>query len=433
MDTAVKNIGAKKVHMLTPLPVSPQADDVTDLKWPDDPAEIPDWIYTDQRIYELEQQKIFGGAAWSYIGLEVEVPNPGDYIRSYIGSVPVIVARDKEGEIHVFENRCAHRGAEFCKTYRGNTELFVCPYHQWSYALDGSLAAVPFRRGVQGKGGMPADFKMEDHHLRKLNVTVRGGAIFATFDDHAPPFAEYLGEEMLAQFDTIFSGKKLKLLGIHRNTLEGNWKLYQENLKDPYHATLLHTYLTTFGLFVAGNKTNIVVDPSGLHSALLNAKPKVAPEFDEHKVDIKSFRQGMKLADDRVLDYFPEFDSEWSSSAMTIWPNLILLRQMNILSLRQIVPTSPTEFMLVWTAFGYEDDTEEMTQHRLRQNNIFGPGGFLGIDDHEALKFVQDGLNRAVPRSGIAALGGEDDTPDTVITDRAIRLMYQHYRRVMGL
>ncbi|MDX3905742.1 MAG: Rieske 2Fe-2S domain-containing protein [Pigmentiphaga sp.] len=417
---------------LSPPPSRVAPEDLHDLRWPDDPSEIPDWIYTDRRVYELEQQRIFGGRAWNYVGIDAELPNPGDYIRSYVGAVPVVVARDKQGQVHVFENRCAHRGAEFCKTYRGNTRVFTCPYHQWSFRLDGSLAGVPFRGGVNGKGGMPEDFDQSRHGLRKLYVTCRNGAIFASFSADTPPLEEYLGVEMLAQFDTIFSGRKLKLLGVHRNTLEGNWKLYQENLKDPYHATLLHTYLTTFGLFVAGNRTGIVVDPTGVHSALLNARPKVAPTLDEHKVEIKSFKPGMKLADERVLDFFREFDSDWSSSAMTIWPNLILLRQMNILSARQIVPLGPAKFLLVWTAFGYEDDSDAMTQHRLRQNNIFGPGGFLGIDDHEALKFVQDGLNRSVPRHGVAALGNEHDTFDTVITDRAIRLMYRHYRHAMG-
>jgi anthranilate 1,2-dioxygenase large subunit len=89
--------------------------------------------------------------------------------------------------------------------------------------------------------------------------------------------------------------------------------------------------------------------------------------------------------------------------------------------------------MLVWTAFGYADDSDELVRHRLRQNNIFGPGGFLGIDDHEALKMVQDGLSRSVPRHGVASLGKDEEPMETVITDRAIRLMYRHYRELMGI
>src|ERR1700722_16895238 len=99
---------------------------VADLRWPDDPAEIPDWVYTDQRIFELEQERIFLGPTWNYIALEAELPRPGDSIRSYIGGIPIIVARDQAGAVHAFENRCAHRGVEFCKTYRGNNDQFVC-------------------------------------------------------------------------------------------------------------------------------------------------------------------------------------------------------------------------------------------------------------------------------------------------------------------
>lgn len=409
------------------------AADISDLQWPENPSEIPDWVYTDQRIYDLEQQRIFRGRTWNYVALEVELPKPGDYIRSYLGDTPIIVARDEAGEVHAFENRCAHRGAEFCKTYRGSAKQFVCPYHQWTYDLSGELVSVPFRRGVKGRGGMPADFKLGEHSLRKLSVTCRHGVVFASACEDMEPFEDYLGPDMLDQFDTVFDGRPLKLLGVHRNTMPGNWKLYQENLKDPYHATLLHTYLTTFGLFVAGNKTMIMTDPKGRHSTLCNARPQGRPENDQSKTEIRSFHAAMELADPRVIQLIPEKDSPWTSNAITLWPNLVLLRQTNILGARHIVPMGPNQFMLIWTTFGFADDDTDMEDHRLRQNNIFGPGGFIGIDDNEAIKFVQDGLLHSVPRHGVAPLGQDEEDSDVVITDRAIRSMYRHYREEMGL
>src|SRR5213593_590231 len=135
------------------------------LRWPDDDTQIPDWVYTDPRVYELEQERIFLGRHWNFVGLECEVPAPGSYIRSFVGPLPVVVTRDKTGALHVFENRCAHRGVEFCRTYRGTTDQFICPYHNWTYDLKGNLAAVPFRRGVKGKGGMPKGFDMSQHGL----------------------------------------------------------------------------------------------------------------------------------------------------------------------------------------------------------------------------------------------------------------------------
>lgn len=403
------------------------------LRWPADHANIPDWIYTDPRVYALELERIFLGRHWNFVGLDCEVPKPGDYIRSFVGPIPVVVARDKAGALHVFENRCAHRGVEFCRSHRGNADQFICPYHNWTYDLRGDLVAVPFRRGVKGKGGMPPSFDMEEHGLRRFNVTARHGAVFATACEDIESIEDYLGPEILASFDTIFDGGEMKLLGIHRNILPSNWKLYQENLKDPYHATLLHTYLTTFGLFVTSNESHILVDPLGRHGGLHSRRPQGRPEVsDEDQADMPAFRGNMKLNDPRVLEFVREFDSPWSGAALTIWPNLSALRQTNILNTRLIVPRGPNEMMMIWAVFGRASDDEAMTRHRLRQNNIFGPGGFLGIEDNEALKFLQDGLRRSVPRVGLTQLGDDAETTDTIITERAIRAMYRYYRQVMG-
>ena len=83
-------------------------------------------------------------------------------MRSYVGPYPVVVTRDMDGALHIFENRCAHRGVEFCREYRGKADSFICPYHNWTYDLKGDLTAIPFRRGVKGKGGAPKDFEIKE-------------------------------------------------------------------------------------------------------------------------------------------------------------------------------------------------------------------------------------------------------------------------------
>ena len=404
-----------------------------DRAWPDDATRIPDWIYTDQDVYEREIEKIFLGHHWNYVGLECEVPEPGSYMRSYVGPFPVVVTRDMDGALHVFENRCAHRGVEFCREYRGKADSFICPYHNWTYDLKGDLTAIPFRRGVKGKGGAPKDFEMSEYGLRRFRVSTRGGVIFATACEDLESIEDYLGPEICAEFDATFDGTEFTLLGVHRNILPSNWKLYQENLKDPYHATLLHTYLTTFGLFVSSNESNIPTDKYGRHGGLLSRRPEGRPDVsEEEKSNMQAFKQTMELNDPRVLKFFPEADSKWSGSVLTIFPTLTALRQTNILNTRLLVPRGPNEFMMLWTVFGRSDDDEEMTRHRLRQNNIFGPAGFLGIEDNEALKFLQDGIRKAMPREGLAVLGEDDEATDTLITERAIRGMYRYYRDVMG-
>src|SRR5258708_16614944 len=126
---------------------------------------------------------------------------------------------------------------------------------------------------------MPAGFDTAQHDLRRVTVARRRGAIFATFCQDMEPLEDYLGPEIVREFDTIFDGSELVLLGVHRNTLPGNWKLYQENLQDPYHATPLHTSLTTFGLFVPSNESHVLVDNVGRHGALLSRRPPGRPDI----------------------------------------------------------------------------------------------------------------------------------------------------------
>src|SRR3954451_6029011 len=251
-----------------------------DLVWPADGLSvIPDWIYTSEAIYQREVERIFRGRTWNFVALESELPEPGSFKRSFVGPTPVIVTRDADGAFHCFENRCAHRGAELCRPASGTATELVCPYHQWTYDLSGNLTAVPFRRGVQKQGGMPADFKLSDHNLLKLATTTRGGCVFASFHHDMESFADYVGPEILTDFDATFDGRKLTLLGYYRNTVPANWKMYHENLKDPYHATLLHAFLVNFGLMVAGNKCAMIVDGSGRHGTLASAKPD-KPQVD---------------------------------------------------------------------------------------------------------------------------------------------------------
>jgi len=404
--------------------------------WPTEGlTRIPDWVYTDQTIYEREVEKIFHGRTWNYVALECEVPNPGDFIRSNVGPTPVVVVRAADCSINVFENRCSHRAAEFCRELSGNTKEFVCPYHQWSYDLHGNLAGIPFRRGVNGKGGMPADFNAAQHGLRRLNVTSHRGVVFASYVQDMEPLQDYLGPEVLKEFEATFDGRKPRLLGYYRHTLPGNWKLYHENLKDPYHATLLHTFLVTFGLLVAGNRSLMLADATGRHGVMASAKSERKSISSDAKKEMRAYRDGMTLAEPRFMDFIEEFDSPWSVTMATIWPNLIIQREMNTLGVRQIVPTGPHEFIMKWTMFGFEGDDDEKTRHRLRQGNLMGPAGFLGLEDNEAIKFVQDGMRHVPGRQHLVKLDPAvaAGTSDSLISEASIRAMYRHWRAEMGL
>jgi len=155
-------------------------------------SRVPFWAYTDAQLYQRELDQIFYGDHWCYVGLEVEIPNIGDYRLTWIGERQVIMVRDRvapkdrgiDKGIRVVENRCAHRGVRFCQQPQGNARSFVCPYHQWTYKLNGELAGLPFKDGVAASdengepcvnGGMPDGFDVKQHGLTQLRVAVLHG------------------------------------------------------------------------------------------------------------------------------------------------------------------------------------------------------------------------------------------------------------------
>jgi anthranilate 1,2-dioxygenase large subunit len=195
---------------------------VTAAIWPAlDYSRVPYRVYHDADIYEREQRQIFAGPTWNFLGLEAEIPNPGDFRTALVGATPVVVDRDEAGCVKAFVNRCAHRGALVRRELAGNAKNHICIYHQWCYGLDGGLAAVPFRRGIRGKGGLDASFVMAAHGLRPLRVGIVDGLIFGTLCDDAEPLEDYLGAPVLAQLRRLFS-RPIKVLGYNRQRIRGN-------------------------------------------------------------------------------------------------------------------------------------------------------------------------------------------------------------------
>jgi len=411
----------------------------TNAPWsPDQTSRVPYWIYRDPANYARELDRLFYRAHWCYVGLAVEIPNAGDFKRSMVGERAVVMVRDKDGGINVVENRCAHRGVQFCQADHGTGKTFVCPYHQWSYDLKGNLIGLPFRKGVKQNGrvngGMPDDFALSDHNLTKLRVEDYNGVVFASFDHDVPPLREFLGPQIAPYFERIFNGRELTLLGYSRQRIPGNWKLMQENIKDPYHPGLLHTWFVTFGLWRADQASQMVLDERGRHAAMVSRRNE-GGKNDAVTAGVTSFKENMALHDDRVLDIVPE---PWwngpSVTMLTLFPSLIVQQQVNSLSTRHIIPRGPETFDFVWTHFGFADDTPDMTRRRLRQANLFGPAGYVSADDGEVIEFSQRGFRQHDGGQTVCELDGRGTGPvDHNVTETLIRSMYAYYREVMDV
>ena len=403
--------------------------------WPGENCErVPLWVYSDRANYGRELERIFYGPHWHFVGVDAEIPNPGDFKRATIGERSVIVTRDLEGGINVLLNSCAHRGTEVCRAAHGNEKRLICPYHQWNYDLKGDLQAVPFRKGVKGKGGFPEDFDLARHGLQKLKVALVNGAIFASFDPAVMPFEDYLGPEMMGYLKRVFNGKKLRVLGHQRQKLKGNWKLYMENIKDPYHATLLHVFLISFGIYRVDQK-GITVQDARTHAHCVFASIRNKREDTAGAEEMASLKPDYELNDPRMIVPVKEFPDDISIMIQTLFPGLIVQQQTNSLQLRYLVPLGPDAFELQWTYLGYADDDEAMVQRRLHQANLTGIAGYISVDDSEVMELSGAGVRPNPGREAVAVLDGTGPEPPPdghMVTESAIRGFYRHYRDVMG-
>lgn len=413
-----------------------EADQLSDpFQWPSGGvSRVPFRVYSDPEIYALEQERIFKGPIWNFLCLEIDVPNPGDFKTTFVGEIPVVVTRDEDGKIHAMVNRCAHKGALVCLKERGNCQTMSCVYHAWTYDLKGQLKGVAFRNGIRGKGGMPEDFDPQKHRLEPLRVETHCGLVMGTFSNDIEPVAAYLGPSMNHHVERNL-GQPLKLLGSHSQIIHNNWKLYAENIRDSYHATLLHTFYTTFKVNRLDMDGGIVLSDKGWHhiSYAKRANFEEAEEYSDAQVH--SAQYDSQLSGPEMLDAWPEFEDEITHSIQSIFPTLCVQLTLNSLAVRFFVPRGVDKTELFWMYLGYEDDDEAQTKMRTMQSNLTGAAGLVSLEDGCVNEFVQRGT-RGSPEGSAAfvEMGGRDVAPSegSRATEASVRGFWQGYRDIMG-
>lgn len=399
------------------------------LVWPDaNFSQTPYRVFVDQEIFDLEMERVFRGPTWNYLGLECEVVNPGDYLTGYIGTTPVVLSRDGSGELRGFINRCAHRGMQVVRELRGNRKEHICPYHQWSYDRSGKLTGVPYQNGVGGRGGLPASFNRSAHAMPPLRIACLAGAVFGSISDDVPPLEEYLGPVFAERMRYAFS-RPLRVSGYHRNTLRANWKLFSENSRDAYHAPLLHPFLSAFGLMKSTDSGKVQTSRQGYHSLI-----SVFSNQDDAAETRGSAPGRFSLQDPSLVRGFSEYPDGLALNIVSIFPSTLFTCVGNTLSVRQIRPKAPNRVELLYTFFGFEDDTTEQLEMRRKQNNLFGPAGYVAIEDVEALELIQSSIARGEhTRRSVLSFGGLSDADtDHVLTDVSIRGFWRGYVGLMG-
>lgn len=366
-----------------------------------DAAWIHRGVFADDDVYQRELAHIFS-RNWLYLCHESQIKQPGDFVTAYMGETPVIIARGEDNKIHVSINSCTHRGLPVCRSDSGNAKRFICPYHAWSFAVDGELVAIPQERHVQNcpdksKLGLVKIPRVEDYR----------GLIFGSFNAAIESLDDYLGEQKF-YLDTYFNRfpQGVEVIGEpHKWLINANWKLPVENqLGDVAHGPHLHgsviekdsdsiNEIHDYGLNCvtkAGHGAAIRLMPEGCDptknawgieglAAFLGDE-----EFHRYLVDVQTSahqRLGKTGARIKGLTYgvYPNLSFLWSNS-----------------TLRVSHPRGPGK-VEYWSWWVVPVDAPDSVKQLLRSNyNLqFGPAGMLEEEDSEA--WSQQYLGSKIP------------------------------------
>ena len=394
---------------------------------------VPYHLYQEPAVLDAEQQRIFEGATWNYLCLEAELPQPGGYRTTFLGRMPVVVARDSDGEVYAFENRCSHRGALIALEDGGNARDFQCVYHAWRYDRQGNLKGIAFQNGVNGEGGMDPAFCMKSHGPRKLRTSVFCGLVFGSLSDDVPDLEDYLGPEIARGISRVLH-KPVQILGRFKQTLPNNWKLYVENVRDTYHASLLHVFFTTFRLNRLSQKGGVVVSECGGNHISFSAIDPIAENSEDYKTEeLRSEKDDFKLEDATLLKGIDEFGDGVTLQILSVFPGFVLAQIQNTIAVRQVLPEGLETTALNWVYLGFQDDTPELRTMRHKQSNLIGPAGFVSMEDGAVGGFVQRGIASAGAQEAIVEMGGDSvRSQSSRTTEASVRGFWKAYRLHMG-
>jgi anthranilate 1,2-dioxygenase large subunit len=402
--------------------------------WPEGGVtRVPFQVFSDKEIYAMEQEKIFRGPVWHYLCMESEVRKPGDIKTTWLGDTPIIVTRDENGAVHAMINRCAHKGALVCLKERDNKPSLTCVYHAWNYALDGKLKSVAFQDGIRGKGGMPEDFDPAHHRLEPLRVERYCGMVFGTYSAETEPLHEFLGERTRAFMERNMD-HPLKILGVHSQIIHNNWKLYAENVRDSYHATLLHTFYTTFKVNRLDMDGGIVLSDKKWHHISYSKRATLQAAEEYKNANVHSAKYGSELDGPELLKAWDGFDDGITHSIQTVFPTLVMQLTLNSLAVRFFVPRGVDKTELFWVFLGYETDTPQQEKMRVMQGNLTGAAGLVALEDGCINSFVQRGTATSPNHAAFIEMGGRvaESNESSRATEAAVRGFWHGYREIMG-
>jgi anthranilate 1,2-dioxygenase large subunit len=272
-----------------------------------------------------------------------------------------------------------------------------------------------------------------------LKVEEHGGLIFGSFHATPPELKTFLGPHSLSQIERLLVQRKPKVLGYLRQRIPGNWKLYNENVRDPYHGSLLHQFQVSFGLQQPTMKGGIKLDAdlknTWNHSILSESDKEQQKWVEKAYEGTGKYNPNMKMADPALTQVPLDLGDGYKTTILSIFPTLIIAQVDNTYAIRHLRPKGPDLVELHITYLGFEGDTPQQTYEKLLTANFIGPSGYISLEDGEALRLVQEGIKSRAPGTHevleMGGVGAIEDT-DYLSQEISIRGFWSHYHKIMG-
>lgn len=393
-------------------------------------------VFTDDEVYKREKERIFG-RNWLYIAHESELKKKGDFVSGYMGETPIIIAKSRNDEITVSINSCTHRGLPVCRAERGHAARFTCPYHNWTFGLDGRLLAVPQQALVS------TEIDKQALSLRRVErVESYNGLIFASLNPDIEPLEGYLGNMRfyLDNFFKRFPGG-IEVMGPPQKwRIAANWKLPVENqLGDVGHGPFLHGFImrdnpatqeiNEYGL-------NMVPEPG--HGAAVRLFPEGTPpetimwgsEGGSAQMFSGETQEYLRDIQLQVADRLGPVHARIKGLTFGIYPNFSFLWANSVIRVSH--PRGPGE-VEYWSWWVVPKDAPDHIKRELQTvyNGSFGPAGLFEQDDAEAWaqQYVGSAMDYMDDKPYFYGLGEGEEKAHPLLPGMAGTSFNEHYAR----
>lgn len=352
--------------------------------------------FTDEELFDLEMKHIFEGN-WIYLAHESQIPNPNDYLTTYIGRQPIMITRNKAGELNAIINACSHRGATLARLKKGNKANFTCTFHGWTFNNSGKLLKV--KDGTDA--GYPESFNKDcSHDLKKVaRFESYRGFLFGSLNSDVAPLTEFLGESTKI-IDMIVdqSPEGLEVLrGSSTYTFDANWKIQAENGADGYHVTSVHWNYAATTNHRKQSEAGDTIKAMDAGSWAKNGGGFYSFENGHMLLWTKwanpEDRPNFKVRDE-LVQRCGEARADWMinhSRNLCLYPNVYLMDQFSS-QIRVLRPISVDKTEVTIYCIAPKGEAPEARARRIRQyEDFFNATGMATPDDLEEFRACQQG------------------------------------------